>query len=206
MQDYRHEGVPDEPGTAIRDSAILPPRAEMMPASDALPAGADDREVVLPNEHMLALAPETVSKVRFMEVPVVEAKTFASKANRSKARGLAGDKDDEGCGSYLEYSRRPDSSKIYGSDCPEITMLRGSPSRRVVYCKSESEHLHNFHRCGVAHIEEAAAVQPGIDPPDRVLQRRQLPIFIPRFAIQLWSCKRPLTVLVVKAHGRGADK
>ena len=47
---------PDKPGAAVGERAVLSPRTEMVPTANALPAGADDGEVVLPDEHVLLLA------------------------------------------------------------------------------------------------------------------------------------------------------
>lgn len=83
--------APDEPGTAVREGAVLPPGTKMVAAADTLPACPDDREVVLPDEHVLRLAAEAITQVGIVNVAVVEAHTFSGEADRS-------------CG-HVEYDR-----------------------------------------------------------------------------------------------------
>lgn len=48
--------VPEEPCTTVSIGAVLAPRTEVMTASDALPTGAHEREVVLATKELLRLA------------------------------------------------------------------------------------------------------------------------------------------------------
>ena len=63
---------PKEPRTTVGLRAVLAPSPEVVPAADALPAGAHDREVVLPPEELLVLAPVAVPEVCLVDVSVVQ--------------------------------------------------------------------------------------------------------------------------------------
>lgn len=101
QEQKRGVDVPDEPGAAVREGAVLPPRTEMVAAADTLPARPDDREVVLPDEHVLRLAAEAIAQVGVVNVTPVKAHTFFSET-------------DGPCG-YVEYG--------HGSCAAEDTYL-----------------------------------------------------------------------------------
>ena len=73
---------PEEPCSAVRVRPVLTPCAEVVAASDALPAGPHDREVVLAAKELLWLATETISEVRFVDVTVVESQALPVESNR----------------------------------------------------------------------------------------------------------------------------
>ena len=58
----------------------------MVPAADALPAGAHDGEVVLAAEELLWLAAEPVPEVRVVDVPVVQPEALPVEADRPTGR------------------------------------------------------------------------------------------------------------------------
>lgn len=77
--------VPEKPRPAISIGAVLFPRTEVVPAADALPAGAHDREIMLTAEELLWLATKAVPKIRLVDVPIMETQTLLGEANRSSA-------------------------------------------------------------------------------------------------------------------------
>ena len=56
----------------------------MVAAADALPAGAEDGEIVLSEKNVLLLASESVSEVGFVNIAIVHTETFPEVPNRSE--------------------------------------------------------------------------------------------------------------------------
>ena len=73
---------PEEPCSAVRVRPVLTPCAEVVAASDALPTGPHDREVVLAAKELLWLATETISEIRFVDMTIVESQALPVESNR----------------------------------------------------------------------------------------------------------------------------
>ena len=106
----------------------------MVSASDALPATAKYREIMLSDQHVFGLASQTVSEVGVVDVAVVHSKAFPRESNRPMSVGINNPEYPERMEApYLEYSRSPDSSSTKGSESADIIIFKGSPYTSIVY-------------------------------------------------------------------------
>lgn len=54
-----------------------------MATTNAFPTCANDREVVLPYEHMFRLTSESIAQVGIVDIAIMQSEAFSSKANGS---------------------------------------------------------------------------------------------------------------------------